>query len=333
MTKLGRFLDRHPEIAEQLRKDPSLVNDKRFVKEHPALQEFFKQHGGAAQDLHQNPAAFMEEEQRFDQREDGRDRDRKRGQLASMDRFLDSHPEIAEQLRKNPSLVNNEEFVEKHPALQSYLQQHPGVREEFTENPNAFLQREQRFDQREDNRDRDRTRGQLASMDRFLDSHPEIAEQLRKNPSLVNNEEFVEKHPALQSYLQQHSGVREEFTENPNAFMQREQRFDQREDSSRGDGEFNEPRFHHVAQEREMANFGQFLNGHSEIAQQISKNPSLLSNEEYMESHPQLQEYLKAHPGVQEEARVNPQAFIQSMRQVTKPAPKTDAPHARLKQH
>src|SRR5215831_329316 len=74
------------------------------------------------------------------------DDDTTRAQLARFDQFLDNHPETAEQLRKNPSLVNNEEFVEKHPALQQYLQQNPGVREELSENPNRFMQQEQRFD-------------------------------------------------------------------------------------------------------------------------------------------------------------------------------------------
>jgi hypothetical protein len=46
-------------------------------------------------------------------------------QLAGFDSFLESHPEVAEQLRKDPSLVNNQEFVEGHPALKDYLQQHP----------------------------------------------------------------------------------------------------------------------------------------------------------------------------------------------------------------
>ena len=77
------------------------------------------------------------------------DRDTTRWQIAEMDRFLDSHPETAEQLQKDPSLIRNKEFVESHPALQEFLQGHPGIREEFTENPNAFMQREQRFDQRE----------------------------------------------------------------------------------------------------------------------------------------------------------------------------------------
>ena len=45
--------------------------------------------------------------------------------------------------------------------------------------------------------DNDTTRGELASFDRFMDSHPEIAEQLQRDPSLVTNQEFVEKHPAL----------------------------------------------------------------------------------------------------------------------------------------
>src|SRR5215831_1154429 len=59
------------------------------------------------------------------------DDDTTRAQLATFDQFLDSHPEITEQLRNNPSLVNNEEFVEKHPELQTFLQQHPGVRDEL----------------------------------------------------------------------------------------------------------------------------------------------------------------------------------------------------------
>lgn len=329
LTNLDRFMDSHPEIAEQLRKNPSLVNNKEFVDKHPALQQFLQSHSALAQELSQNPNAFMQQKQQFDQQQEGRDREMTRGQLGSMDRFLDSHPEIAEQLRKDPSLVNDKEFVHKHPALQSYLQQHPGVRAELAENPNAFMRQEQRFDRQEQRfnqqqdgrdrdvtRDRDTTRGPLASMDRFLDSHPEIAEQLRKNPSLVNDKEFVQKHPALQSYLQQHPGVRDEFTENPNAFMRQEQRFDRQEDLGR-----NNPGFQGDNERREMANFGQFLGSHENIAQQISKDPSLLNNKEYMESHPELQEYLKAHPGVQEEATANPQAFIQSMAQV-KPAPK-----------
>src|SRR4029077_2824453 len=140
--------------------------------------------------------------------------DATRRQLASFDNFLDTHQEIAEQLRKDPSLVNNQEFVERHGDLQQYLQQHPEVREELSQNPNGFMHQEQRFDRREDQArgDRDVTRRELANMDRFMDSNPEIAAQLRSNPSLVNDKQFVDNHPALQQFLAEHPGVREEFT-------------------------------------------------------------------------------------------------------------------------
>src|SRR5260370_7365774 len=125
----------------------------------------------------------MRPENRFVRREDGRDNERRekdttRGELARFDRFMDSHPEIAEQLRRDPSLVKNEEFVEKHPALQEYLQQHPGVREEITENPNGFMRQEQRFDRIEDNRNHDTASGEMDNFRGFL-CRPSPLPQLR----------------------------------------------------------------------------------------------------------------------------------------------------------
>ena len=250
----------------------------------------------------------------------GPDDNLSRWQLASFDSFLDSHPEVAEQVRQNPSLVNNEDFVEAHPALQQYLQQHPEIREQISQNPNGVMRQEQRFDRREDQtRDRDVTHQELVNMDRFMDSHPEIAEQLHKNPSLVNNEEFVEKHPALQQFLASHPGVREEYKENPNGFMSREQNFDRREDSN-----FQRDR---DVTGGELGSFHEFMEGHSNIAGELSKNPSLANNKEYLESHPELREYLKAHPEVHEELSENPQRFLKSAQQFdTHSTPKVTGP-------
>ena len=50
---------------------------------------------------------------------------------------------------------------------------------------------------------------------------------------------------------------------------------------------------------REHSSFGQFLGTHSGISGELSKNPSLLKNHEYMSSHPELQAYLKTHPDAQ----------------------------------
>jgi GrpB-like predicted nucleotidyltransferase (UPF0157 family) len=171
----------------------------------------------------------MHQEQRYDHREDqARDRDVTRGELGNMDRFMDSHPEIGEQLRKDPSLVNNKKFVESHTALQQFLAEHPGVREEYKENPNAFMNREQRFDRREDQgRTRDVTRGEISSFNEFLGDHNAIAGELSKNPSLAKNEEYLENHPALRDYLKSNPKVHQELSENPQAFLQSAQQFNQ----------------------------------------------------------------------------------------------------------
>src|SRR5262249_28368632 len=55
-----------------------------------------------------------------------------------------------------------------------------------------------------------------ATFDRFLDSHRQISEELRGDPSRVQNPEFLERYPDLQDYLQSHPAVRKELNENPN---------------------------------------------------------------------------------------------------------------------
>src|SRR5215469_8865662 len=235
-----------------------------------------------------------------------------RQQLAAFDQFLDSHPDLAGQIRKDPSLVNREEYVQSHPELQTYLQDHPGLREELTENPNAVMHQEQRFDRREErdqdrnrqDRDPDVTRRELANMDRFMESHPEVAEQLRKDPSLVDDKRFVGNHPALQEFLAQHPFVREEYKENPNGFMRQEQSFDRQQDSfMRRDRDVTRD---------ELASFNEFMGDHNKIASEVSRHPSLATNEEYLENHPDLQQYLASHPKVQEGLRENPESFMKS---------------------
>jgi hypothetical protein len=323
LMSFDKFLDGHREIAEQIRKDPSLVNNEDYVKAHPALQTYLQNHPDVRGEIRENPNAFMHAENRVDRPDVKRPPDINYGELTSFDKFLDGHREISEQIHKDPSLLDNREFVMNHPALQTYLQDHPEVRNTIRENPNAFMHAENRYDRTEDGRDRDFTRDrdtrdhdtthrELASFDRFLDSHHETAEQLRKNPSLVDNQEFVKNHPALQTYLQDHPGVREEIKENPNAFMQQEARYDQHEarfDHDNRTGDMDRDGMHR--------HFGEFLGGHSDIAQQLSKDPSQVKNQEFLESHPDLKAYLNAHPDVRQQLMANPDTFIKSSQQFT----------------
>jgi phage-related protein len=216
VVKFDQFLDSHPETAEALRKDPSLINNERFVKEHNGLREYLQQNPQVREEIRENPNAFMRQEDRFDRFGDDRDR----GQLASFDHFLDNHQEISEQLRKNPELVNNHEWVDKHPELHEYLEQHPEVRTDLSQNPNAFLHQEQRFERHEDMTARNSSDSELTSFGQFLGVHANVAQQLSKNPSLAQNQEYLESHPELQQYLKTHPGVQQQLAQNPQVVLQ-----------------------------------------------------------------------------------------------------------------
>ncbi len=344
---LQAFVNAHPELKEEFRENPNY-----FMYRENRYDARETERGNPNPSERGNPNS-----------------DLRRQQLAQMDQFLDSHPETAQQLRKQPDLVLNDQFLKSHPALQEYLQQHPEVRDQIRQNPNAFMAQEAKFDQRGDNdanrdrgrdmdrrdvadsdqhgdndanhdrerdtdrrdaansgqrgdndanRDRDRStdRREVANFDQFLDSHHETAEQLRRNPSQINNDEFVKSHPALQAYLQQHPGVRQEVSQNPNAFMQQEARYDRndngmdRDDSSR-------------------RQFGNFLGSHADVAHQLSENPSLVKNHDYMDNHPELRSYLNSHPDVQQRLTTDPDNFVKSAQQfntTTTPGQTTKTP-------
>jgi hypothetical protein len=145
-------------------------------------------------------------------------------------------------------------------------------------------------------------RSEFARFDRFLDSHPEIAEQVRRNPSLVDNREFVQNHPALQTYLQDNPGVRNQLRQDPTLAMRQENRISLTPDNR-------------DAAHLHMATFGEFLQHHSDIATDVSRDPSLVKNHEYVDNHPELSGYLKAHPDVRSEWTANPQGFVKGAQQ------------------
>jgi len=98
--------------------------------------------------------------------------------------------------------------------------------------------------------------------------------------------------------------VREELNQNPNAFMQQESRYESRENGMGRSG-----------MNREQYSFGQFLGTHSSMSEELSKNPSLLKNREYMSSHPELDAYLKAHPDAQSQVAKDPDSFLKASQQ------------------
>ena len=146
LQNFDRFLDGHPAVEQDLRKDPRLIENRAYVDSHPELKEFLGSHPGVREEIKETPRYFMEREERYDRNH----QDITHGQVSPFDEFLDRHPNVDREISKNPSLIRNREYLAKHPELREYLDAHPAMRKEAQENPKAFMKRERKFDKRED---------------------------------------------------------------------------------------------------------------------------------------------------------------------------------------
>ena len=77
--------------------------------------------------------------------------------------------------------------------------------------------------------DRDHDQADIKAFDQFLDSHPEAEKDLRQNPSLVDDQQFVSSHPGLKEFLESHPKIRREIKAHPEAFMNKEKKYEHQE--------------------------------------------------------------------------------------------------------
>lgn len=138
--------------------------------------------------------------------------------------YLDEHPEIAERLARNPHLVDNPQFLANHPGLDEYFSHHPEVREELQNHPDRFMAREHYYEKYGEHDGAH----PLATTDRYMDSHPEVAQQLNRDPALVDNRGYVDSHPGLHEYLENHPVARRDWKSHPFRYMTAERRYDQK---------------------------------------------------------------------------------------------------------
>ncbi len=166
LRSFNHFLHNDPDTAAELQRRPELVNDRGFVDHHPALRDWMNSHPDAAEAFRDNPGAFMNQERHFQYYErDFASGDTRRGELAHFDWFLDSHPEIRDDLTRRPELALRANYLDNHPELRAFLDRHPVVRDELRDDPRGFMDREARLESRhEENRDRD-------YQDRYQDNH------------------------------------------------------------------------------------------------------------------------------------------------------------------
>jgi hypothetical protein len=336
---LGQFLDSHPEIVRQLQSNPALANDPDYLRANPDLRDYLQQHPQLQTALRDDASGIMRQQQQFETQNNGAarqngnydrgqaqantntdrdnaDRDaemnRRDEESARIDQFLSDHPNIDKDLKSKPQNVNDSNYLKKHGELANFLHDNPDVRDECQRNPAFFEDRNLRAQMiRTDfNNTADRDNGlrsdalpndrvEVANFDRFLDSHREIAEQLRRDPSLADNQKFVQNHPALQTYLQQNPAIRDQLGRDPSFFMRQEDNFGRLDSRDRD----------------RFASFRQFMDQHPRIRGDVWKNHALVKNDDYLHRNPELGDYLKDHPDVRDAWSANPDSFVKGAQQ------------------
>ena len=134
---------------------------------------------------------------------------------------------------------------------------------------------------------------QLLMFDQFLDTHPAVSNDLRNNPNLINQEDYILNHPNLSEFLRTHPVVRKELRDHPQDFMDRENRLQAAQGATRVD----------------LREFDEFLAQHRPIAMDLQRNPRLIDDNNYLNSHPDLRDYLNSHPQIRQAFRNNPRMF------------------------
>jgi hypothetical protein len=58
-------------------------------------------------------------------------------------------------------------------------------------------------------------RDEIAQFHSFMIKHPSVSTDLQKNPQLVNDRKYLDKHEEVKKFLKQHPAVKQEIAEHP----------------------------------------------------------------------------------------------------------------------
>ena len=163
--------------------------------------------------------------------------------IATFDTFLDAHPTIEQDLEKNPSLLKDSTYLAAHPELKTFLADNPKLAKQAAENPKAVIKHLDKFERS----GKDISKADLAAFDDYMDKHSDLEKQVRKNPSLLTNADFLAKNPDLKTFLAAHPSMQQEINEQPRVFMKAENHYEHTQDDRKADGPPKQAKIEHHA--------------------------------------------------------------------------------------
>ena len=122
--------------------------------------------------------------------------------------YFEHHPEVAGALSRNPAMLYDGQFLKTHPDVARYFHEHPEATAQAKRNPDAVLDRMMNH-----------SHGRITNLQDYLKNHPDLAQQLRDRPALLDDPQFARAHPDLARYVRDHPEERDELKQNPDRFI------------------------------------------------------------------------------------------------------------------
>jgi phage-related protein len=318
------FLDAHPEIDAQLRTNPSLINDQKWLQDHREVLAYFDHHPQEKNEIAGSPSYFIRREGRRASRE-ARERiaNLRREQTADFKQFLNSNPQISKQLNADPVLIKDPRYLDEHPGLQAFLYDHPLVNKDLREEPSLFLQRDTRQNNlAKKGTDDHRVQGLEKQTDRrasaYVDTRAQVAHDQQQVIDSTHVRSQAEQHEEPPSRPQSSPASAEIVSfdvgrevRTPHDAL--EARRTPASNTNQIDGDLSSQEriaSNSVLTASEIVSFDQFLGEHKKINKDLERNPERIKDSNYLRKHEDLQDYLNQHTGLREELTQRPAYFM-----------------------
>lgn len=140
----------------------------------------------------------------------------------SLENYLDSNWQTAQQLYRDPELIRDREFIRDHESLDDWLDSHANAKEALEANPHKYLWRDNARQSSTARRTGSMSEQDLRSFETFLDNNPQTAQRLYENPELISDRQFTQNNRALDNWLNNHPEAADAIQANPQKFLWRE---------------------------------------------------------------------------------------------------------------
>ncbi len=226
LRSFQRYLDDHGETAQELYRNPELINDREYVRNHDALRDWLKDHPEAAREIRDNPRAVLWRERGRGSRDRGDEGGSTRltdRQRRNWEEFLNDHRAIARDLSRDPNLVNDTRYVHDRGALDEWLREHREAAAIIMANPSAYITRSSRSSEPEPDPDSGQpTARDIQSFEQYLDRNWEVSNELYRDPELIKSRRFLRDNPSLDEWMRTHPAAARAIRERPQDYLWRE---------------------------------------------------------------------------------------------------------------